>query len=61
MNDSSITGAANQMHQPPLPFPGLQQSLQWHSYRTRNPGLAWVSMQIHEAVTQFRKSLTMVG
>ncbi|WP_137132709.1 LysR substrate-binding domain-containing protein [Rhizobium sp. FY34] len=42
---------------PPFPFPPLQQSLQWHSYRTRDPGLAWVRAQILEAATMFRASL----
>jgi DNA-binding transcriptional LysR family regulator len=44
--------------EPPLPFPPLQQSLQWHSYRTRDPGLAWVRAQIHEGVAMFRATLS---
>jgi DNA-binding transcriptional LysR family regulator len=43
--------------EPPIPFPPLKQTLQWHSYRTRDPGLAWVRSQIHEAARLFQDSL----
>ncbi len=43
--------------EPPVPFPRLQQSLQWHSHRTRDPGLAWVRAQIQEAAALFRAFL----
>mgnify|MGYP002776770755 CR=1 FL=1 len=43
--------------EPPLPFPPLEQSLQWHSYRTRDPGLAWVRAQIHEGAAMFKGEL----
>ncbi len=46
---------------PPFPFPPLQQSLQWHSYRTRDPGLAWVRSQIQEAATLFGASRENTG
>ncbi|WP_137133264.1 LysR family transcriptional regulator [Rhizobium sp. FKY42] len=34
----------------PIPLPRLQQSMQWHSYRTRDPALSWLREQIHKAV-----------
>jgi LysR family transcriptional regulator, nod-box dependent transcriptional activator len=40
---------------PPVPFPPLEQSLQWHSYRTRDPALTWIRAQIHEAVDLCRQ------
>jgi LysR family transcriptional regulator, nod-box dependent transcriptional activator len=43
--------------EPPFSFPPLLQSLQWHSYRSRDPGLAWVRAQIQEAATMFRNPL----
>ncbi|HEY0883674.1 MAG TPA: LysR family transcriptional regulator [Ramlibacter sp.] len=36
--------------EPPFPLPALQQSLQWHSYRTRDPALSWIREQLHETV-----------
>jgi DNA-binding transcriptional LysR family regulator len=33
----------------PITLPKLQQSLQWHSYRTRDPALSWIRSLIHEA------------
>ena len=27
---------------PPLPMEHMQQSMQWHKYRTQDPGLAWL-------------------
>lgn len=43
--------------EPPLPFSPLEQSLQWHSYRTRDPALAWVRAQIHQGAAMFRRGL----
>ena len=34
----------------PVALPKLQQSLQWHSYRTRDPALVWLREQLHSAV-----------
>ncbi len=30
--------------EPPVPFPRLQQTLQWHGYRTQEPGLSQVTV-----------------
>ncbi|HWU65113.1 MAG TPA: LysR substrate-binding domain-containing protein [Ensifer sp.] len=35
----------------PVAFPALQQSVQWHSYRTRDPALTWIRSQIREAAS----------
>lgn len=36
----------------PVPMPPLQQALQWHSYRTRDPALSWIREQVHAAVRE---------
>ncbi|THF49656.1 LysR family transcriptional regulator [Allorhizobium terrae] len=36
----------------PFALPALRQSLQWHSYRTRDPALSWIREQIHETVRE---------
>eukprot|EP01035_Chromulina_nebulosa_P021199 gene21199-27462_t len=33
----------------PLVFPRLQQSVQWHSFRTRDPALVWLRTQLGDA------------
>jgi DNA-binding transcriptional LysR family regulator len=30
------------LHTPPLPIDAMEQALQWHQYRTLDPGLAWL-------------------
>lgn len=35
--------------EPPLALPPLEQSVQWHSYRTRDPALMWLRSQLAEA------------
>lgn len=44
--------------EPPVPLPPLQQALQWHSYRTRDPALAWLREQVHEAVRESADVIT---
>jgi LysR family transcriptional regulator, nod-box dependent transcriptional activator len=34
---------------PPIPLPALAQSVQWHSYRTRDPALIWIRSQLAAA------------
>lgn len=34
---------------PPLPIPPMQQGLQWHKYRTADPGLVWLRGLLHAA------------
>lgn len=30
------------LHAPPMPMPKMEQALQWHKYRTQDPGLRWL-------------------
>jgi DNA-binding transcriptional LysR family regulator len=36
----------------PLPLPRMEQSMQWHKYRTHDPALVWLRGLLHEAVVQ---------
>lgn len=36
----------------PLPGVGFQQTMQWHKYRTRDPGLVWLRSLLLEAAQQ---------
>lgn len=40
--------------EPPFALPALAQSVQWHSYRTRDPALVWLRAQLLEAAAEFR-------
>jgi LysR family transcriptional regulator, nod-box dependent transcriptional activator len=40
----------------PFSLPTLQQSIQWHSYRTRDPALVWLRGQLHEAVREIQEA-----
>jgi DNA-binding transcriptional LysR family regulator len=35
---------------PPLPMEQMQQSVQWHKYRTQDPGLSWLRALLKRAV-----------
>ena len=35
--------------EPPVAMPRLEQSMQWHSYRTRDPALSWIREQVRIA------------
>jgi len=35
--------------EPPVVMPALEQSMQWHSYRTRDPALTWIREQVRAA------------
>ena len=37
---------------PPMETPRLTEALQWHSYRSEGPGIAWVRDQILECAGQ---------
>lgn len=41
------------IQKPPVPMPALGQSVQWHSYRTRDPALVWLRTQLAEAAMEF--------
>jgi DNA-binding transcriptional LysR family regulator len=34
----------------PVPMPKMEESMQWHKYRTQDLGLVWLREQLHEAV-----------
>jgi DNA-binding transcriptional LysR family regulator len=36
----------------PRPMAGIEQVMQWHKYRTRDPGLVWLRDLMHEAALQ---------
>ncbi|MBT9371318.1 LysR family transcriptional regulator [Rhizobium sp. CSW-27] len=36
--------------EPPVALPALEQSLQWHSHRVRDPALLWLREQMHACV-----------
>jgi len=35
---------------PPLPIEGMQQAMQWHKYKTQDPGLVWLRETLRRAV-----------
>ncbi|WP_119153559.1 LysR family transcriptional regulator [Caldimonas tepidiphila] len=37
---------------PPLPIPKLTQVLQWHKYRTQDPGIRWLRELLHRAAAR---------
>lgn len=39
---------------PPFPLERMQQSMQWHKYRTQDPGLAWLRGLLHQAVQRMQ-------
>ncbi|MEP6722467.1 MAG: hypothetical protein ABJA77_13560, partial [Variovorax sp.] len=45
---------------PPLPLARIEQAVQWHKYRTHDPGLVWLRGLLHEAVLQMDAECTPV-
>jgi len=41
----------------PLPAPAMQQTMQWHKYRTLDPGLIWLRGLLQEAVLRMDAEL----
>jgi LysR family nod box-dependent transcriptional activator len=37
-------------HPLPMPMPPMEQGLQWHKYRSKDPGLTWLRALMHQAV-----------
>jgi DNA-binding transcriptional LysR family regulator len=35
--------------EPPFPMPEMQQSMQWHKYRSHDPALVWLRNLLHDA------------
>jgi DNA-binding transcriptional LysR family regulator len=40
------------VHPPPLAFPEMKQCLQWHKYRSKDPGLVWLRQVFQQAAAQ---------
>jgi DNA-binding transcriptional LysR family regulator len=40
------------LHEPPLPISAMEQGLQWHKYRTQDPGLVWLRGLLRRAVAR---------
>jgi LysR family transcriptional regulator, nod-box dependent transcriptional activator len=38
--------------EPPIPLPTMTQVMQWHKYRTNDPGLVWLRALLHQAVAR---------
>ena len=45
----------------PMEMPVMEQSLQWHKYRTLDPGLTWLRELIHRAVLRMDATLLPEG
>lgn len=41
----------------PLPSPAMKQTMQWHKYRTQDPGLVWLRGLLHQAVARMDAEL----
>jgi len=39
-----------ELRTPPLPITAMEQGLQWHKYRTQDPGLVWLRGLLRRAV-----------
>jgi len=41
-----------ELRPPPLPMPRMEQAVQWHKYRTQDPGLVWLRALLRSAVVR---------
>lgn len=41
-----------EVREPPLPIVAMEQGLQWHKYRTQDPGLVWLRALLRRAVAR---------
>ncbi|CAN7267809.1 LysR family transcriptional regulator [Variovorax sp. LjRoot84] len=41
----------------PVPMPAMKQTMQWHTYRTQDPGLVWLRGLLHQAVARMDAEL----
>ena len=41
-----------ELRTPPLPITSMEQGLQWHKYRTQDPGLVWLRDLLHRAAAR---------
>jgi DNA-binding transcriptional LysR family regulator len=42
----------------PIPMPPMEQAMQWHKYRTRDPGLQWLCMLLQQAAVHVSPATT---
>jgi DNA-binding transcriptional LysR family regulator len=47
-----------ELRTPPLPITSMEQGLQWHKYRTQDPGLVWLRGLLKNAVDRMNAVLT---
>jgi LysR family transcriptional regulator, nod-box dependent transcriptional activator len=40
----------------PMPMPRMEQAIQWHKYRTQDPGLVWLRSLLHRAARRMDAS-----
>lgn len=46
---------------PPLEMPRMEQSIQWHKYRTQDPALIWLRRLVHRAVERMDRALQVAS
>jgi DNA-binding transcriptional LysR family regulator len=46
---------------PPMAMPTMEQSIQWHKYRTQDPGLVWLRGLLHRAVERMDAPSALAG
>lgn len=46
-----------ELREPPLEFPVMEQGIQWHKYRSQDPGLVWLRQLLRRAVTRMDAGL----
>lgn len=50
-----------ELRAPPFPMDAMEQSLQWHKYRSKDPGLVWLRDVFRRAVIRMDAGLQMPG
>jgi LysR family transcriptional regulator, nod-box dependent transcriptional activator len=46
---------------PPMPMPRMEQAIQWHKYRTQDPGLVWLRGLLQQASRRMDSSAAQTG
>lgn len=47
--------------EPPFPMAQMQQSIQWHKYRTHDPAIVWLRQLLHDAVREMDAPLDQLS
>lgn len=45
-----------EIRQPPLPIPAMEQAVQWHKYRSQDPGLVWLRDLLRRAAQRMDRA-----